>query len=119
MADYNLGDEHATDMCTDRTDRQTDIQTSVVAVEQVGKVVMYTYIVAYRHGRGGHARGLRRQDDVRQDAVLVHDLLHHVTRGHLHGHGQWWTVVGHHANRGRTCKHTRVTMLLTDTHTHK
>ena len=66
---------------------------------------MYTYIVAYRHGRGGgHVGGLRGQDDVCEDAVLVDDLLHHVAGRHLHGHGQRRPVVGHHPHRGWTCR---------------
>ena len=59
-----------------------------------------TYVVSYRHGGAGNARGLGGEDHVRQDAVLIHDLLHHVTEGHLHRHRQRRTIVWHHPHSG-------------------
>ena len=59
-----------------------------------------TYVVSYRHGGAGNARGLGGEDDVRQNAVLVHNLLHHVTERDLHWHRQRRTVVRHHPHSG-------------------
>lgn len=61
-----------------------------------------THIEADRHGRSGHPWGLGGEDDVGQDAVFIHDLMDHVTRGHLHGHGQGGPIVGDHPHSGWT-----------------
>lgn len=66
---------------------------------------MYTYIIAYRHRRGrGHTRGLWREDDVGENAVLVNDLLDHVSRGNLHGHGKRRSIIWYHPHCSRTCQ---------------
>lgn len=55
------------------------------------------------HGRWSrNARWLWRQDDVCQNAILIHNLLDHVTWRNLHRHGYRRTTVRHHAHRCRT-----------------
>ena len=59
-----------------------------------------TYVVSYRHGGAGNARGLWRQDHMGEDPVLIHDLLYHVTDWHLHWHRHRGAIVRHHPHSG-------------------
>jgi hypothetical protein len=61
-----------------------------------------THVVSWRHGHDGRLRG---QDDVSQRPALVHNLLDHVTGGHLHWHRDGGRRIRrHHRHSHRPCK---------------
>lgn len=63
-------------------------------------VILLSVAGTSRHGGSRGHGGLGREDDVREYPVLVDDLLDHVARRHLHGHGHGGAVGGDHPDSG-------------------
>jgi len=62
----------------------------------------YTHVVRWRHGDDGWLRG---QNHVPERSALIHYLLYHVTRGHLHWHCDGRRRIRrHHRHSHRPCK---------------
>ena len=63
---------------------------------------IYTHVVRWRHGDDGWLRG---QNHVPERSALIHYLLDHVTRGHLHWHCDGRRRIRrHHRHSHRPCK---------------